>query len=143
MNQYLNQFTNDNFVETANQIMRKNYELVNELYAKQVQFAQDAAKSGVENLQRFRDAKNAADILNAQSACWMSSMQAVVNNFQSTMEIMNPLNKTYSEAMNSEVQVMNSVEPKQKPAATRKQKPTAIRKKTAKKTAKKTVARKA
>ena len=143
MNQYLNQFTNNNFVEAANQMMRTNYELANELYAKQVQFALDTAKSGVENLQRFRDAKNAVDILNAQSACWMSSMQAVVNNFQSTMEIMNPLNKTYSEAMNSEVQVMNSVEPKQKPAATRKQKPTAIRKKTAKKTAKKTVARKA
>lgn len=128
MNQYLNQFTNSNFVESANKIMRSNYELANELYTKQVQVAQDAAKTGAENLQRFRDAKNATDILNAQTECLMSSMQAVVNNFQSTMEIMSRSNNTYSDVVSSE-------KPKQKPAATRKQKPAAIRKKTTKKTA--------
>ncbi len=85
MNPYLNQFPGNDLVQTMNKVIHANYALASEVYANQVQFVQESAKNGVENLQRFREARNATDILQAQSDCWMNSMQVVADHVQSAL----------------------------------------------------------
>jgi hypothetical protein len=126
MNELSNQFANKNFTGTAEKLLQANYELAGQLYAQQLQLAREVAKSGAKHLQQFQNAKNATDLLNAQSECWTSSIDTFFNGFQSTLEIANRTGKLYSEMLGKE---------------TPKPTPTVRRARTVKKTAKKRTGR--
>ncbi len=103
MNELLNQFANKTFSGAAEKLMRANYELAGELYAQQLQLAHEVATSGARHLQQFRSAKNATDLLNAQSEYWTNSMDTIFGGVQSTLEIANRSSKLYSEVLGSEM----------------------------------------